>query len=365
MISLRRSVPVAPLEQQISPSVNAPVGPRMSSFPFRHDLRSALVVRVSQLANTLEEAHEIGLRRRRRLQRPLYGAALVLVGGSIAIGVRTRLAGHGALDLVLLFAQALSVMAALACLLVSLQPGDVRAARFALVGYATVSVCISGLFVARYFALRSLELAHGHCSPLRAAASRHACWSHRELEVFVLLVALVSCAAALTAARGAVSPLSVRARISWIWRISGVACLVVAVFALATVVIQAATGAFEGGGAGALVGSVALACACLVIAALALSTRLRARIHGFVATRGEAVERAAVIAALLVSRSVEEARVLACASLRMVSLDKLRAADLERNQPGASGRLYALSAPAQLGDVDVRADEATRRRRRR
>jgi hypothetical protein len=303
----------------------------------------------------LDDAHNLGRARRRRVQRPLHAATFALLGCALACVVVPRIEPFGDLDVPLLYVQSLTTMVALPCLLALLQPGEPRFVRRALGAYALGSACVGTLFASRFVALCAadgLVLQHARC--LAAPSDGRPCWARLELAAFVLAVAAVGIGGALAAARALVSVPTVHARIRQLWRIAGLSAATLALAGLATILAQAAAGAYDRAPL-ALGLSLLLVAICGLDALLALRGRLRARVRAFIEARGEAVERAAVLSALLGRRSVEEARALARASFRSVRLDLLSAADLASNDAASSARLHALSTPAHLGDVDVRA----------
>jgi hypothetical protein len=88
-------------------------------------------------------------------------------------------------------------------------------------------------------------------------------------------------------------------------------------------------------------------------AVFALSSTLRTRVQNCIEARGGAIERAAIVSALIGGRSVKSALALARKSFRAIRMDALCAADLASNDAASSARLHALSTPMQYGEVDV------------
>jgi hypothetical protein len=129
---------------------------------------------------------------------------------------------------------------------------------------------------------------------------------------------------------------------------------------LLTIATQSAAGTYVDRLA-TFTGSLALACVYGLNAVFALSGRLRTGVQYYIEARGGAVECAAIVSALIGSRSVKCALALARNSFRAIRMDELCAADLASNDAASSAQLHALSTPVQYGEVDVRALQSLRR----
>lgn len=311
-------------------------------------------LRVSRLPDMLEAAHRLGLRRRHRVQRPLLACAIALVSSGVACRICAAYLPSSTTTTrnLLLRGQALSTMTAVPCFLMSLQPGDAHAVRAALVVYAVMSASLGGLN-ANTFAGMHLQAQVTGCG-----------WAEVLSQTWVLLNAFVDVVAALAATRAAASPLTTRARIKQLWYIAGIAACAYALIRLLTIATNSAAGVYVNDMA-RLAGSLALGCVYGLNAVFALSGRLRASVQNCIEARGGAIERAAIVSALIGGRSVKSALALARTSFRAIRMDALCAADLASNDATSSARLHALSTPVQYGEVDVRALQSRRRARSR
>jgi len=103
-----------------------------------------------------------------------------------------------------------------------------------------------------------------------------------------------------------------------------------------------------------------------LVAIVALRAKLRARAHGWLASRGEVISTAVGISALIGSRGVDELHAKALATLRSIRLDLLTERDFDSNANDAD--LFRRSERAVFGEVDgvrARAARCAARRSRR
>lgn len=323
--------------------------------------RSDITGRVARLPAMLDALRALGRRRVNRVHRLLLGAALALSAVELACAAlawRAR-AAEPAAALALLTAMLVCALAALPCILAARDAGRPHAERGALgacaaahVGYAAAG--------AVWLARLGERAACARAGAAQATASR-ACALDQQLVALAAVVTAACAVLALLAARAAVAPRASHAWPEAHWRAVGACCGALGLVGLVLLGLHLAAAAPGAADAGLLAACAGLAAVASADAALASSARLRSRARAYVAVRGEAVERATVVAAMLGGRSTVDALAIARASFRSIQLSALRRSDFDLPDAAAAAggdddapaRMYALSVPAQLGDVDA------------
>jgi hypothetical protein len=163
----------------------------------------------------------------------LLGCAVALVSCGVACGICAAFLPSSTTTArnLLLRGQTLSTMTAVPCFLASLQPGDARAVRAALVVYAAMSASLGGLNANTFAGMY-----------LQAQLTGYG-WAEMLSETYLLLNAVVGVVAALGAMRAAASPLTTRARSKQLWYIAGIAASAYALIRLFTIATNSAAGA--------------------------------------------------------------------------------------------------------------------------
>ncbi|KAG8466705.1 hypothetical protein KFE25_008084 [Diacronema lutheri] len=288
----------------------------------------------------LEVAHALGRRRRYLLQAPAFalGAALIALGATVFVVFWTR--DEQGIKL------SLGAIGILVILLV-LQPADSSAVMCASLLYCTLATFATGWASLAAHTLLARVSAYRHTSappriPLAARAALVA-------EVCALLVAAVVCAASiLPVARHCWARVPSRVQIDRLWQSCACASAALAFVCATQLAVASAMAIWVHVGI-SLANTLILG----LVALIARSPTLRMLAHARIASRGEQVASAAVLASLIGSRSPEQAAALARQSFRYIRLDLLTREHVASSSSADADGLYSLSQPAHFGEVDV------------